>query len=71
MDVVVEIMRFWHEKGFINEEERVSLCLHYISEIRDIPLKRLNQVLKESKIEGGNLMPSLAERLRDEGREQG
>lgn len=36
-----------------------------------MPLDKLQEKLKESKIEGGDLVPSLAQRLREEGREQG
>jgi predicted transposase/invertase (TIGR01784 family) len=43
----------------------------YISEIRDVSLDRLKKALEESKIEGGDFMPSLAQRLRNEGKKQG
>jgi len=69
MEIVQEILKFWHEKGFTTEKEKITAFLVYISEIRDIKLDTLKKILEESKIEGGEFMPSLAQRLRDEGKE--
>jgi predicted transposase/invertase (TIGR01784 family) len=44
--------------------------LTYVSYIRDIPLDQLKKILEECNIEGGDLMPSLAQRLMDEGKEK-
>ncbi len=71
METIEAIFRLWHEKGFTEEKNKIRLFLTYITEIRDMPLDKLQKKLKESKIEGGDLMPSLAQRLREEGREQG
>jgi len=71
MDVVREILKFWHKKGFTKEKERILLCLNYIYYTKDITYEKLEQAFEESKIEGGNIMPSLAQRLKEEGKEQG
>ncbi len=71
IETIEAIFRLWYEKGFTEEKNKVLSFLLYITEIRDIPLDKLQEKLKESKIEGGDLMPSLAQRLREEGREQG
>ncbi|MCP5050396.1 MAG: Rpn family recombination-promoting nuclease/putative transposase [bacterium] len=69
MDVVDEIIKFWGEKGIADTDKLIMISLTYISEIRDIPLERLKAILEESKLGGGDIMPSLAQRLRDEGKE--
>jgi len=69
--VVDEILKFWHRKGFTNNREIIITCLTYMLEIRDISLEELQKSWEESKIDGGDVMPSLAQRLRDEGKEQG
>ncbi|MCU0288253.1 MAG: hypothetical protein MUF15_17890, partial [Acidobacteria bacterium] len=40
------------------------------SETKDIDSEKLKEILEESKINGGDIMPTLAQRLRDEGREK-
>ena len=48
--------KFWHEKGFTGE--------------KDIDPEELKKILEDTKIRGGDFMPTLAQRLRDEGKEQ-
>ena len=67
LETIEAIFNLWYEKGFIEEKNKVLSFLMYITEIRDIPLDKLQEKLRESKIEGGDLMPSLAQRLRAEG----
>jgi predicted transposase/invertase (TIGR01784 family) len=71
METIEAIFRLWHEKGFTQEKNKILFFLMYITEIRDMPLDKLQEKLKESKIEGGDLMPSLAQRLREEGERVG
>ena len=71
METMKAIFRLWHEKGFISDKEKVIFFLIYVSYIRDIPLEQLMKTLEECKIEGGDLMPTLAQRLKDEGRTEG
>ncbi len=71
METIEAIFRLWHEKGLTEEKNKIQFFLTYITEIRDMPLDKLQEKLKESKIEGGDLMPSLAQRLREEGERVG
>ncbi|MCU0289107.1 MAG: hypothetical protein MUF15_22280, partial [Acidobacteria bacterium] len=68
---VREIFKFWHEKGFIREKDNILFFLAYLSETKDIDPEKLKKILEESKINGGDIMPTLAERLREEGRNEG
>jgi predicted transposase/invertase (TIGR01784 family) len=70
MDTIKAIFELWHEKGFIKNKEKVIFFLLYVSYIRDLSLEELKKTLEESNIEGGDLMPSLAQRLMDEGKEK-
>jgi predicted transposase/invertase (TIGR01784 family) len=71
METIKAIFRLWYEKGFIKNKEKVLFFLLYVSYIRDIPLEELDRTLKESSIKGGDFMPSLAQRLIEQGIEQG
>jgi predicted transposase/invertase (TIGR01784 family) len=71
METVKAIFKLWHEKGFISNKEKVIFFLIYVAYIRDVPLEQLKKTLEECKIEGGDIMPSLAQRLIEQGREQG
>lgn len=65
-----EIFKFWHDSGFIRDRENMLFFLAYLSETKDIDPGKLKEILEESKINGGELMPTLAQRLRDEGKEK-
>jgi predicted transposase/invertase (TIGR01784 family) len=67
---VREIFKFWHESGFIREKENMLFFLAYLSETKDMDPEKLKEILEESKINGGDIMPTLAQRLRDEGKEK-
>jgi predicted transposase/invertase (TIGR01784 family) len=69
-EAILEIFRFWLEKGFIRERESVVFFLVYLSETKDIKLDELKKMLEVTKIEGGDIMQTLAQRLRDEGKEK-
>ena len=71
VDTIRELFKFWYEKGFTGELEKVLFFLAYICETSDISQDKLKEVLEESKIEGGEIMPTLAKRLREEGRIEG
>ncbi len=70
LDSIVEVFKFWHEKGFTNKE-KILFFLTYISETKDIEQKEVQDLLEKVRIEGGDFMPTLAQRLRDEGRHEG
>ena len=65
-----EIFKFWHDSGFNRERENMLFFLAYLSETKDIDPGKLKKILEESKINGGDIMPTLAQRLRDEGKEK-
>jgi predicted transposase/invertase (TIGR01784 family) len=71
METIKAIFRLWHEKGFTKDKEKVIFFLLYVSYIRDMSLEELKKTLEESEIKGGDLMPSLAQRLKDEGKKEG
>jgi len=70
METIKAIFRLWYEKGFIKNKEKVIFFLLYVSYIRDLTLDELKKTLEECNIEGGDFMPSLAQRLMDEGKEK-
>ncbi|MCP4668136.1 MAG: Rpn family recombination-promoting nuclease/putative transposase, partial [Deltaproteobacteria bacterium] len=71
LESILQIFKFWHEKGFVKDKDNMLFFMEYISETKDIDQERLENILEETKIEGGDLMPTLAQRLRDEGRQEG
>jgi predicted transposase/invertase (TIGR01784 family) len=71
MGAIREIFKFWQEKGFTGNKEKVLFFLAYISETKDISQDKLKKLLEESKIDGGDIMQTLADRLRQEGRQDG
>ena len=46
-------------------------CMTYISETKEIDQDKLKKILEESSINGGDIMPTLAQRLREEGMQMG
>jgi predicted transposase/invertase (TIGR01784 family) len=70
-DAIREIFKFWHEKGFTRNLEKMMLFLVYITETKDVNPEILKKILEEAKIEGGKIMPTLAQRWKDEGRKEG
>jgi len=42
----------------------------YITETKDANPDTLNKLLKETKIDGGDIMPTLAQRWKDEGKKE-
>jgi len=71
IDAILEIFKFWQKKGFTGNKEKVLFFLAYISETKDISQDKLEKLLEESKIDGGDIMPTLADRLRKEGEKKG
>jgi predicted transposase/invertase (TIGR01784 family) len=67
LQIILEILKLWHEKGFTGERQSMLFFLKYISQTQEIRLDRLEKMLKESKIDGGEIMQTLAEQLKQEG----
>jgi predicted transposase/invertase (TIGR01784 family) len=66
-ETILEIFKFWHEKVFTKEREKILFFLVYISQTHKISINRLEKMLEESKINGGDIMQTLAEQLKKEG----
>ena len=71
VETIEEIVKFWHEKGFTKDIESVVFFLTYISETKNISRAQLKEILEKSKIDGGEIMETLAQQLREEGRKIG
>ena len=71
VETILELFKFWHEKGFAGDKDKIMLFLTYISETKDIDQDKLKKILEESRIDGGDIMPTLAQRLRQEGIQEG
>ena len=68
---IAEIFSFWYEKGFVNESSKMEFCMHYVSATKGISMDNLEKILTESHLDGGTIMQTLADRLREEGRQEG
>jgi predicted transposase/invertase (TIGR01784 family) len=67
VDTIREIFKFWHEKGFAGDLDKVLLFMAYIYETKNLSQDKLKKMLEESKINGGDIMQTLAQKLRKEG----
>ncbi|MDQ1354856.1 MAG: hypothetical protein QG657_5165 [Acidobacteriota bacterium] len=61
-----EIFRFWHQRGFTDNKDVVLFFMRYISQTQDIKQDQLKEILNKSKIDGGDIMPTLAQQFREE-----
>jgi len=71
LEAIGRIFRFWQESGIGKDIERILFYLTYITETGDIPAERLKEMLEASKIPGGDIMPTLAQRWINEGVKKG
>jgi len=71
LELIKQVFQLWHQMGFVNEKERIAFLLIYVMETQDIPVTQLEKLLEETKLKGKTAMPTLAQRLRDEGIEKG
>jgi len=69
-ETIREIFDFWHERGISDKMEVVLFYLVYISKTHDISSDKLKKMLEESKIEGGEIMPTLAQQFKEEFKEE-
>ncbi|MDQ1355571.1 MAG: hypothetical protein QG657_5881 [Acidobacteriota bacterium] len=65
-----EIFRFWHQRGFTDNKDIVLFFMRYISQTQDIKQDQLKEILHKTKIDGGDIMPTLAQQFREEFREE-
>ncbi|MCP5108632.1 MAG: Rpn family recombination-promoting nuclease/putative transposase [bacterium] len=71
METVREILKFWHEKGFTGNKEILMFFLVYIAKTQEINLDKFNEMLEEIKIDGGDIMQTLAQQLEKKGKKEG
>ena len=71
MQAILEIFQFWHEKGFLENRDMVQFFMGYIFHTHKIKLVQLKKMLEESKIDGGEIMQTLAQQLKKQGERKG
>jgi predicted transposase/invertase (TIGR01784 family) len=67
---ILQIFNFWHERGFIDNTDIVLFFLAYISHTHEISGDKLKKLLDESKIDGGEIMRTLAQQMKEEFKEE-
>jgi predicted transposase/invertase (TIGR01784 family) len=70
-ETIGQIFNFWHEKGFTEDIENVIFFLTYISGTKELEPDQLKKMLEKSKIEGGEIMATLAQRWLEQGKKIG
>jgi len=70
LESIREIFQFWDERGFPNNNDLLHLFMRYICSTQDVMPDKLEKILEESKINGGEIMPTLAQRWKNEGKEE-
>jgi predicted transposase YdaD len=69
-EAILEIFKFWYDRGFLENIDIVVYFLEYVSQTHDISRDQLKKMLDESKIDGGKIMPTLAQQMKEEFREE-
>jgi predicted transposase YdaD len=69
-EAILEIFKFWYDRGFLENIDIVVYFLEYVSQTQDISRDQLKKMLDESKIDGGEIMPTLAQQMKEEFREE-
>jgi hypothetical protein len=65
-ETIREIFHFWHDKGLMENKEMVLFFLGYIYHTRKINREQLKKMPDESKIDGGEFMPTIYQQIRNE-----
>ncbi len=71
LETIKKIFKFWHEKGFTKDKDKMLFFLLYISATKDISQETIKKIFEESKIKGGDIMPTLAQRWIEQGKQEG
>jgi predicted transposase/invertase (TIGR01784 family) len=69
-EAILEIFKFWYKRGFLENIDIVVYFLEYVCQTQDISRDQLKKMLDESKIDGGEIMPTLAQQMKEEFREE-
>jgi hypothetical protein len=67
LQLIRQMFQLWHQMGFVLEKELIIFLLIYVVQTQDIPPVQLKEMLEESKLKGEEIMPTLAQRWREEG----
>ena len=67
---IADIFSFWSEKGFTRDKDSMMFFLAYISHTQKIDRNQLKKMLEESQIDGGEIMQTLAQQLKKEGKKE-
>lgn len=67
LKLIRQVFQLWRQMGFIYEKERINFLLIYIVDTQDASLTELETMLEETKLKGEIVMPTLGQRLREEG----
>lgn len=68
IELIRKMFQLWNKMGFVGEKEIIKFLMVYVSETQEINYSKLNKILEESQIPGEEIMPTLAQRLREEGK---
>jgi predicted transposase/invertase (TIGR01784 family) len=70
-DAVAEIFKFWQNKGFVDKNKSfVLFFMAYISNTQGINRDKLTKMLDDNKIDGGEIMQTLAQQMKEEFKEE-
>jgi predicted transposase/invertase (TIGR01784 family) len=69
-EAILEIFKFWYDRGFLENMDIAVFFLEYVSQTQDISRDQLKKMLDDSKIGGGEIMPTLAQQFKEEFREE-
>ena len=67
LESIKKVFKFWHKKGFIKEFDQALFFLEFVYETQEVTEEGLKKMLEESDLEGGEIMQTLAQRLREDG----
>jgi len=70
MEAIREIFEFWQKKGFTGNKDMVLFYMAYISKTQKVAPTKLKKILEETKIDGGEMMQTLAQHWIREGKRE-
>ncbi len=70
-DILYKLSRIWAEKGLLEDVNLILASLTFIVETKDIGEEEIIKILEESKIKGGDIMPTLSQRWVEQGEQKG
>ncbi|MCK4764082.1 MAG: hypothetical protein KAW12_17920, partial [Candidatus Aminicenantes bacterium] len=70
-DSIKKSFEFWQKRGLVEDTDFLLSSLNYIVSTKDVRPAELIKILEESEIQGGEIMPTLAQRWIDQGVELG